>query len=99
MSHRHVDNFNLNIYTKPLNRVKVTKILGVHFDDRMVFDYHCEQLANKVCKRVWYSTKLRYYLQKLVLNTVISKSYINIILLLICKLVVVLTKRKEMTCF
>ncbi len=79
MSHRHVDNFNLNVDSKPLNRVKVTRILGVHFDDRMVFDYHCEQLANKVCKRVWYLTKLRYYLQKLVLNTIYNALVLLII--------------------
>jgi hypothetical protein len=70
LSHRYVDNFNLNIESKPLNSVEVTKTLGVHFDDRMVFDYHCEQLANKVCKRVSHLTKFRYNLPKLALNTI-----------------------------
>jgi hypothetical protein len=79
LSHRHVDDFNLSIYSKPLNRVKVTKILGVHFDDRMVFDYHCEQLANKVCKRVSYLTKIRYYLPKLALNMIYNALVLPII--------------------
>jgi hypothetical protein len=59
--------------------LKVTKILGVHFDYRIFFDYHCEQLENKVCKRVSYLTKLRYYLPKLALNMIYNALVLLII--------------------
>jgi hypothetical protein len=61
---------HLNIYWDTLQKVTNTKILGIYFDDKLVFDFHCEQLSNKISKRLMFLNKLKYFLLKLAMNRI-----------------------------
>lgn len=44
-------NYNYNINNSDIERVDVIKDLGIHFDDRLSFDYHCNHILTTANKR------------------------------------------------
>ncbi len=62
LNHRNVQHLNLFISNERLVRVSNVKILGVIFDDRLVFDEHMNHISKKMRQRIGLLSRLRHIL-------------------------------------
>ena len=70
LNHRTIPDINIFMDNQPLTRVYQTKVLGVHLDDRLVFDKHIEYVVKKVKQRVGLISRLRNIMPEKTLITV-----------------------------
>ncbi len=62
LNHRNVKDLNLFVSNERLVRVSKVKILGVIFDDRLVFDEHMNHISKKMRQRIGLLSRLRHIL-------------------------------------
>ncbi len=60
LNHRNVQDLNLFISNERLVRVSNAKILGVIFDDRLVFDEHMNHISKKMRQRIGLLFRLKH---------------------------------------
>ena len=68
LSGRAIPSININIDGNSIQRVSNTKILGLYFDNRLVFDKHIDYICKNISKRINLFARLQYVLPKDSLN-------------------------------
>ena len=79
LNHRPFENLNIITENIKLNRVFKTKILGITFDDRMVFDIHINSLIKKLNQKIGIFSRLWHSLPEKTLILIFKSIFMPLI--------------------